>query len=184
MTKLPCFILASLALLPSLFLAWSGRDMAQLGEFHDDGLYYAGAKSLAEGHGYRIANLPGEPAQIKYLPLYSWRLSLDLRAAPGVAWAALPLFIFAAWHLFGRFGFNSVERALLAAFLALSPTLDFYSVTLMPDLLFAALVALAAMAVMRPGCGWAFGAGSVTCRSHRPISTPIFHPPDRPPCAG
>ncbi len=133
--------------------------MAQLGEFHDDGLYYAGAKSLAEGHGYRIVNLPGEPAQTKYPPLYSWLLSLDLRAAPGVAWAALPLMVFAAWLLFGRFGFNSAERALLAAFLALSPTLDFYSVTLMPDLLFAALVALAAMAVMRPGCGWAFGAG-------------------------
>lgn len=135
--------------------------MAQLGQFHDDGLYYAGAKSLAEGHGYRIVNLPGEPAQTKYPPLYSWLLSLDLRAAPGVAWAALPLFIFAAWLLFGRFGFNSIERAALAAFLALSPTLVFFSVTLMPDLLFAAMVLLAAMAAARPGCGWAFGAGLV-----------------------
>ncbi len=135
--------------------------MAQLGQFHDDGLYYVGAKSLAEGHGYRIANLPGEPAQTKYPPLYSWLLSLDLRAAPVLGWIAFPLMIALAWLLFGRFGFGSIERALLAAFLALSPTLVFFSVTLMPDLLFAALAALAVLAVMRPGWRWALIAGAV-----------------------
>jgi hypothetical protein len=155
---LPWLVL-SLALLPSVFLAWSGRAMPQLGEFHDDGLYYVGAKSLAEGHGYRIANLPGSPAQTKYPPLYPWLLSLDLRAAPGFAWAALPLAVWVAWLLFGQFGFNSAERAALAAFLALSPTLVFFSVTLMPDLLFTALVGLASLALMQPGRRWVLIAG-------------------------
>lgn len=133
--------------------------MAQLGGFHDDGLYFVGAKSLAEGHGYRIANLPGEPLQTKYPPLYPWLLSLNLKAAPAVAWAALPLLVSAAWLIFGRFGFNSMERALLAAFLALSPTLVYFSTSLMPDLLLAALAALAGYALTRPDWRWACMAG-------------------------
>jgi hypothetical protein len=40
------------------------------GVVHDDAVYVATAKSLAEGHGYRLINLPGEPRQTKYPIVY------------------------------------------------------------------------------------------------------------------
>ena len=40
------------------------------GSFQDDGIYVVTAKSLAEGRGYRLIHLPGEPAQTKYPILY------------------------------------------------------------------------------------------------------------------
>jgi hypothetical protein len=39
--------------------------------YHDDGIYAAVAKSLAEGGGYRIAGLPTNSAQTEYPFLYS-----------------------------------------------------------------------------------------------------------------
>ena len=36
-----------------------------LGLFHDDGIYAVAAKALADGDGYRIISLPGDPAQTK-----------------------------------------------------------------------------------------------------------------------
>lgn len=52
------------------------------GFYHDDGIYVATAKSLAEGHGYHIISVPGEPAQTKYPPFYPFLLSLIWRAYP------------------------------------------------------------------------------------------------------
>jgi len=34
-----------------------------LGLFHDDGIYAVAAKALADGDGYRIISLPGDPAR-------------------------------------------------------------------------------------------------------------------------
>lgn len=39
---------------------------ALVGVFYDDGIYLALAKSLAEGHGYRLQYLPGAPAAVHY----------------------------------------------------------------------------------------------------------------------
>jgi len=53
---------------------------ALVGVFYDDGIYTALARSLAEGHGYRLLYLPGAPAAVHYPPLYPaflavlWRL--------------------------------------------------------------------------------------------------------------
>ena len=55
---------------PSAYLAWTSRDMPQLGRFHDDGIYWVTAKSLAEGRGLRLESLPGAPAATKYPPMY------------------------------------------------------------------------------------------------------------------
>ena len=55
--------------------AFLGLNPDTLGLFHDDGIYAVVAKSLAEGNGYRILSLPGEPAQTKYPFLYSFLLS-------------------------------------------------------------------------------------------------------------
>src|SRR5262245_12487243 len=46
------------------------------GQCHDDGIYVLTAKALAEGEGYRLTNLPGEPPQTKYPPLYPVLLAL------------------------------------------------------------------------------------------------------------
>jgi hypothetical protein len=55
--------------------AFLGLNPHILGLFHDDGIYTVVAKSLAEGHGYRILSLPSAPAQTKYPFLYSYLLS-------------------------------------------------------------------------------------------------------------
>ncbi len=62
--------------------AFWGAQRSAFGLFHDDGVYAVVAKSLAEGGGYRIASLPGAPAETKYPPLYSFLLSWFWRAAP------------------------------------------------------------------------------------------------------
>src|SRR5262245_4336698 len=52
------------------------------GAFEDDGIYVVTAKALAEGRGYRRLDLPGEPLQTKYPPLYPFVLSLIWRVLP------------------------------------------------------------------------------------------------------
>ncbi|MGE0821072.1 MAG: hypothetical protein AB7G75_26155 [Candidatus Binatia bacterium] len=46
-----------------------------LGLFHDEGLYVTLAKSLSEGQGLRLLNLPTAPVQTKYPILYPYLLS-------------------------------------------------------------------------------------------------------------
>jgi hypothetical protein len=53
-----------------------------IGIYHDDGIYVATAKSLAEGHGYRLIDIPGAPAQTKYPILYPLALALLWRLWP------------------------------------------------------------------------------------------------------
>jgi hypothetical protein len=55
---------------------------AIVGTYVDDGVYLCTAKSLAEGHGYRHVELPGEPHQTKYPVLYPLVLALVWRLFP------------------------------------------------------------------------------------------------------
>jgi hypothetical protein len=55
---------------------------ALVGVFYDDGIYTALARSLVEGHGYRLLYLPGAPAAVHYPPLYPAFLALLWRAWP------------------------------------------------------------------------------------------------------
>lgn len=91
-----------LALLPSLWLLWTaGFAMPQLGYFHDDGLYAGTASALAEGRGYRIDSLPGEPWQVKYPPLFPLYLALGARWEPALlalTWALLPALLYQVWR--------------------------------------------------------------------------------------
>ena len=108
------------ALAPSAFLAWTFRAMPHLGFYHDDSIYWVSAKSLADGNGYRIASLPGEPYQTKYPPLYPallagiWKLNPDFPAnvplATLCAWLLFPLYLGAVWIFFREYGF-SLPRA-------------------------------------------------------------------------
>jgi hypothetical protein len=107
-------------------LAWTAwRDMRDLGHLHDDCIYFVGAKSLAEGRGYRIQSLPGKPPQTNYPPvtstLYSvvWRINPhypdNLPWAMLLAWAPLPIVLWLAALHFDRFGLRPLagDRAVL-----------------------------------------------------------------------
>ena len=76
--RLP-ILLVGLLIAAAAFAAINPRT---LGLFHDDGVYAVVAKSLAEGDGYRIISLPGEPAQTKYPFFYPALLASIWRAAP------------------------------------------------------------------------------------------------------
>ncbi len=60
-----------------------------VGVFYDDGIYLALAKSLAEGHGYRLLYLPDGPSAVHYPFAY-------------------PLFLAALWRLWPSFPANVV----------------------------------------------------------------------------
>ena len=55
------------------------------GVFHDDAIYVATAKALADGQGYRLINLPDAPHQTKFPILYP-----ALLAAIWKIWPAFP----------------------------------------------------------------------------------------------
>ncbi len=162
------------ALAPSAYLAWTLRTMPQLGFYHDDSIYWVSGKSLADGNGYRIASLPGEPYQTKYPPLYPallagvWKLNPDfpsnLPLATLCAWLFFPLYIGAAWMFFREYGFGLGERCVLTLAAGLSPVAVVFSFSLMPELLFTALLMasllLAERAVETGASTWlAIGAG-------------------------
>lgn len=154
------------ALLPSAWLAWSWRAMPQTGLFHDDAIYLVSAKALAEGRGYRIASLPGEPFQTKYPPLYPALLSVIWRVDPSfpanlskvmlLAWIALAGSVLLAWRLFATAGgFGEWESVGLASFLALSPAMVQFGVLAMSELPFCVLVFACLIAAERGNAVWA-----------------------------
>lgn len=152
-----------LALVPAAHLAWMAREMPHFGHLHDDSIYWVAAKSMAEGHGYRIRSLPGEPFQTKYPPL--WPLALagiwkidprfpeNLRWGMAVAWAMLPAFMFVAWCWFRSVEFRPAMRTGLCAALVLSPWVVFLSTTLMSELIFSVALLAALLAIERARTG-------------------------------
>lgn len=89
------------ALLPSLWSLWQAGGMPHLGYFHDDGLYAGTAAAIAEGRGFRIENLPGEPWQVKYPPLFPFYLALGARwewAMTFLVWVLLPALLYQVWR--------------------------------------------------------------------------------------
>jgi len=139
-----------LALAPSAYLAWTYRAMPHLGYYHDDSLYFVAGKSLATGQGYRIASLPGEPYQTKYPPLYSALLALVWKIDPSfpsnlpiatlMAWLLLPAYLAMVWLFLRQFGFSWRVQCLLVLVAGLSPIAVVFSFSLMPELLFTALL--------------------------------------------
>jgi hypothetical protein len=139
-----------LALVPSGYLAWTLRDMPHLGFYHDDSIYWVSAKSLATGDGYRIASLPNQPYQTKYPPLYAtllatiWRINpnfpSNLPLATLFAWVLLPLYLLCVWTFLRQCGFEWGVQCLLFLIAALSPVAAVFSFSLMPELLFTALL--------------------------------------------
>lgn len=153
------------ALLPSAWLAWQWREMPYLGLYHDDALYLVGAKSIAEGNGYRVASLPGAPYQTKYPPLYSALVSVIWRVDPNfpgnlpkvmlLTWAFFVAAVFLARALLKQCGASDPESLAIAALVALSPVAVHMSLMAMSELPFCAFVFAALLAAERGRAGWA-----------------------------
>ena len=146
------------ALIPSAYLAWRYADMPHLGHFHDDGVYLTTARSLAEGSGYRILSLPGEPNQIKFPPLYpayvalAWRLNpfpANLRWITLLTWLLLPALLAALMIFYRGMGFDPVKCACLAAIVALSPHTALLAQSVMSEIMATLLVVCSLSAAAR-----------------------------------
>lgn len=76
--RLQLFVLAVVVCLVALLTVtpWP------VGAFQDDASYVVLAKSLAEGHGYRFLNLPGEPNATHFPPGYPLVLALLWKVSP------------------------------------------------------------------------------------------------------
>ncbi len=141
-----------LALAPSIYVLLLSTGVPHLGGLEDDGLYWLGAKSLAQGHGYRIPNLPGQPFQTKYPPLYPLLLSLvwriwpappgNLTAAAVLTWMFLPVMLLASWRLFSQYGLGRVRAYILLLLIGWSPAVAYLSSMLMAEVMFASLLLL------------------------------------------
>jgi len=121
-------VLASLALQPGV-----------VGLFHDDGIYVSVARGLAEGHGYRLVGLPGDPWQTKYPFLYPgalaaiWKLWPDFPAnllvmkLLGVAALSASVWLATRWYgrRFGRDGFGVVFGLMVGAGATVLPYTNF-----------------------------------------------------------
>src|SRR5438046_7882165 len=58
------------------------RSPRLVGLHHDDAVYAITARALADGHGYRLTNLPGEPPQTKYPPVLPGLLAATWNLVP------------------------------------------------------------------------------------------------------
>lgn len=130
-----------------------------VGYMHDDGIYLVTAKSLAQGHGYRIESLPGEIFQTKYPILYPalltplWWISDSLAVVSFLA-KLLSLACMAAWIWLVR---SWLKKDLelggaaewLSIIVAASPWSLFLGTSVLPDALFALLSMASALLVMK-----------------------------------
>ncbi len=124
-----------------------------VGLFHDDGVYAVTARSLAEGHGYRLTNLPGEPPQTKYPPAFPMLLAAIWTLLPdfpeNVFWLKLvPLFWALAWLLVSFYLLRLLRLPALVAIavcfaVAASPYTVYLSTALLSETMFAAFVTAA-----------------------------------------
>jgi len=124
--------------------------MPQFGRSQDDSIYFASAKSIAQGHGYRILSLPGEPFQTKYPPLFPilltlvWKFKPDfpgnLPLATLVCWLMLPMFLAASWLFYKRLGLPQWQCYFLIGLLGLNYVVVVFSVAVMPELMFSTLL--------------------------------------------
>ena len=147
-SKSRLLILVALLLIPSALFVGLNSDVPKFCYLHDDCLYFVSAKSMADGGGYRIASLPGEPPQTKYPPLYPLVLSLAWRLVPEfpanltpavwISWLALPAMLFLLGRLYPRMGFDGWKGAALLGLLAANPFTITFSGTLLSELLFVA----------------------------------------------
>lgn len=146
----PILLLASL--LPFYFVSFAAP---AAGTIHDDGIYLITAKAMAEGKGYRLLNLPGEPKQTKYPIGFPALIAVLWKIAPNFPGnlpllKMVPVLSFLAWIGIGLYfarrwlGLGQEATLWLALFCAGTHWAIFIGTNFMSDLLFGAL-AMAAL---------------------------------------
>jgi hypothetical protein len=149
-------------------------ELPRFGEFHDAAIYMTTAKSLAEGNGYRIESLPGQPFQTKYPPLYPAFLSLawafgesfpgNLRIAGWLSWLTVPILLVLLHAQVVRWRFSLAQTWFIVALFAVNPYTIWLSTALLSELPFLA-ISLAGMYLIERATSsstpirWAIGAG-------------------------
>ena len=144
------WLLVVIALIPSIWIAWTFRAMPQVGAYHDDAIYLETAQSLAENGTYQIVSVPGQPYQTKYPPLLPWLLSVIWRFDPNfpsnlpkitfLCWSFLALFVGQMFRLLVQWGRSPLLAATLAGFAAISPHMILAGTIAMSELAFGVLV--------------------------------------------
>jgi len=120
------------------------------GLYHDDGIYVITAKSLAEGKGYRLIQLPGAPRQTKYPILYPAILAVIWKLWPNFPDNMLAMkffnllcssfFIGLTYLYLVRFNYCTRPVALaISILLGTTPTFLFLSVNLFSEPIFSLL---------------------------------------------
>ncbi len=121
------------------------------GIYHDDGIYLASARSIAEDGSYRLIGVPGAPLATKYPPLYPlvlaavWRVAPDfpgnlalLKAVNALLLAGIGLLAY-LWT--GRLDYHSqIVRTAVALMTAFSPGLFWFSDMALSEPLFVLLL--------------------------------------------
>ena len=150
---LPWICLAGTLVLFLFYLArlhpanWFGR-------YSDDAVYFSSAKALAEGRGYIIPSLPGNPPQTKYPVLYPWLLSAVWKWSPSfpsnLALGVCLTAFFSCWFLVAAFellrkGVGDWPALVIIVFCAFEPHFVLFSGSILSDLPFMALAVTAAL---------------------------------------
>lgn len=143
-------VLLFVFLIPSAQFAWRNRDMPEFGYLHDDGVLFVSAKSLADGNGFRISNLPENPSQTKFPPLYPLFLSViwkldpnfpgNLQLAAFFGWILTALGLVLAWKLYQADGASEKRVWLLIGLLSVSPYWTLFGSMMFAEMLFTCFV--------------------------------------------
>jgi hypothetical protein len=119
------------------------------GLWHDDTIYFSSAKAIAQGHGYILPSVPGNPPATKYPILYPWLLSWVWRISPefpgNISLAILLNLLFGAAATFLVYGYlrttfdlKAGESLLITSFFILHPFTILYSSAIVSEIPFAA----------------------------------------------
>ncbi len=153
----------------SAWIALNNSDLPEFGANHDDGIYFASAKSLAEGQGYRIPSLVEDPYQTKYGPLFplymslAWRIQpsfpANLRVAAWLGWLTIPVFLALSLLLYQSWGIKGVRLWILLVLLAVNPYVIHFGISIFSEMFFTCLILGALLCLTRSGVKWAIWAG-------------------------
>lgn len=124
---------------------WDSRAQWHWGQGMDDGVYWVTAKALASGSGYRVVNLPGQPYEVKFPPLYPLYLSLawrihpefpaNLQTAAVLQALLLPVYLALLLAVLRQFGFSWRRIMLVAALTVVTLQFTLLTVMLFSELL-------------------------------------------------
>jgi hypothetical protein len=154
---------ALLAYLAFWAIGMASLDSGYVGYIGDDGIYLVTAQSIRDGDGYRLPSRPGDPIARKYPPGFPFAIATimklmpgapgldsDIRSARFVVALSAAVFLYLSWLLLMRLGMPRGYALAVVAAISLHPTIIMLSISIMSDLLHAALV-LAVMLLAMSG---------------------------------